>query len=108
MDDIYVAQRPFQGRYDLYVMNFWRKERIIEYVSEWIVSEHYFYGLSNNGFFLIDRDTLELTWFNDQYQFSEELVRLGLPHYNMTDPEGVVDIRYGLGRDRKYPLSEYD
>ena len=96
---LYVVQRPFKGVFDI------RHDSVtlVPQVEGWIVCREYVYGSAHGDtYFVIDRNSFTAKLYVNPNEFFDFLETEHLPFYEMSDEEGVIDLKGRLGRNRKY------
>lgn len=94
-----VKQRPFKYVYDIHT----RKGTAVKEVTGWIVRSDYVYGQCRDlSYFMIDPADGHVDRFKNLKEINTILILNRLPIYSMNDEEGIADIKYDGGRNRKY------
>ena len=102
-DGITLSQRPFRDVYDL------RSARagmlLVKDVNGWIVAPQLLFGsFDSTKYFAIELSNQRVQSFESMSGMNAFLRDRHLSPYDMSSEENVSHMKYGGGRDRKYPI----
>lgn len=97
-DNFLIQQVPLKKQFNLII----NSDQVINDIDGWIINEEAIYGHFQEKYFFVSKLNHKILLFDDEKDINIHLKELNLNIYDFGYEEGIADLKFGNGRNRKY------